>query len=280
MSVDTRSRPAAARWFAAIGCRISPAAGKNPGGYLGAGWQHKATSDPDLIDAWWQAWPRANVVILPDRALLPVDVDDPPSFERFQAEHGEAPRTPRYLTGGGDGDRERLLFAFPGEEALEHATRTLAVGVQLRYSHNTNLVCVVPPGRNPDTGRELRWTIGLDDAPLASFPPAWLGCVVTPAPARPASHWAGIVSRDYVTGCGDTHPNMVSLAAWLMSRLRCREVVLELLLCWNERHCKPPKPAQEIESIVAWVVKREHDRSGTRVLVLGDAGLRNVRPLQ
>jgi hypothetical protein len=72
---ERNERVAAALRFAALGCRIAPAAGKNPGGYLGEEWQRKATRDPDLIAAWWQAWPLANVAILPDRALLPVDVD-------------------------------------------------------------------------------------------------------------------------------------------------------------------------------------------------------------
>jgi hypothetical protein len=250
----------AALRFAALGCRIAPAAGKNPGGYLGAGWQHKATrDDPDLIAAWWKAWPAANVAILPDRALLPLDVDDPVSFKRFQTEHGPAPRTPRYLTGG-DGGRERLLFAFPGDGVLSRADRKLCDGVQLRWSHNTSMVCIVPPGRNPDTGRELRWTIGLDEALRAPIPPAWLERVTTPKPGQPASYWAEIVTRDYHTGCGDTHPDMLKLAGWLMHRLRCGEVVLELLLGWNERRCKPPKPASEIESLVAWVAKREAGR--------------------
>ena len=250
-------RIASALQFAALGCLIAPAAGKDPGGYLGKRWQRQATRDPDLIAAWWEAWPTANVAILPERALLPVDVDDPSNFERFQADHGQAPRTPRYLTGGGD-RRERLLFAFPGDEALEGVGRKLAPGVQLRHSHNTNLVCVAA-WLEPDTGRELQWLIELDE-PLAQFPPAWRERANAPKPGKPASHWAGIVTRQYVTGCGDTHPDVLSLAAWKMRNLRCGEAVLELLLCWNNRHCTPPKPIEEVESIVAWVARQEAGR--------------------
>jgi hypothetical protein len=266
-----------AQRLAALGCRVVPAIGKHPGRLLGDRWQHKATRDQGVIAAWFETWPVANIAILPDRALLPLDVDDPASFLRFQSEHGEAPRTPRYLTGG-DGGRERLLFRCPSDAALERADRRLCPGVQLRHSNTTSLVCIVPPGKNPDTGRELRWTITLDDAVLAPFPAAWLERATTPAPARPASHWASIVTRQYVAGCGDTHPDVLSLAAWLVGRLHNGEVALELLLCWNEKHCKPPKPAHEIESIVAWVAKRDEANSGA--LVLGDAGLRDVRPLE
>jgi hypothetical protein len=269
-------RARAAKRFAVLGCRIAPAAGKNPGGYLGDRWQHKAIRDPGLIDALWEAYPRANVAIVPDRALLPLDVDDPASFERFQAKYGEAPRTPRYLTGG-DGGRERLLFAFPGDEALKHATRKLCDGVQWRWSHNTNLVCIVPPGVNPSTGRLIRWTTDLDEAPLADTPAPWLGCVQERKPAKGSSYWAQILTREYATGCGDTHPDVLSLAGWLMRRLQCGDAVLELLLCWNEHHCHPPKPRSEIASIVDWVKKREDARAYSGALVLGDAGLRSER---
>lgn len=82
-------------------------------------------------------------------------------------------------------------------------------------------------------------------------------------PARPMSHWAQIVTRTYVTGCGETHPDVLSLAGWLMEKLRSREVVLELLLPWSREHHKPPKPAREIEAILAYIENRqaskEHD---------------------
>jgi hypothetical protein len=259
LDAELRERTDAALGFVALGCRVVPAAGKHPGRYLGVGWQHKASRDPDLIVAWWRAWPAANIAVLPDRALLPFDVDNPASFERFQAEHGHAPRTPRYLSGG-DGGRERLLFAFPGERVLGHADRKLCDGVQLRWSHNTSLVCIVPPGRNPDTGRELQWTVGLDEAPLAPIPLAWLDRTSARKPAKPMSRWGEIATREYATGCGETHTDILEWAAWLMGRLRCGEVVLELLLCWNQKHCHPPKPVGEIESIVAWVAKQEAGR--------------------
>ena len=248
------ARVASALQFARLGCRIAPAAGKNPGGYLGKAWQHKASRDPDLITAWWEAWPAANVAIIPDRALLPVDVDDTRNFVAFQVAHGGAPRTPRYLSGG-DGGRERLLFAFPGDAALEHADRKLTTGVQLRYSHRTALVCIVPPGRNPDTGRDLKWTVGLDEAPLAPIPPAWLERITAVAGRKGADHWANIASQKVAKD--HRHETMLQLAGYLMARLRNGELVLALMQAWNKCHCVPPKDAAEVESIVAWVAKRE-----------------------
>ena len=261
----------AALAFARLGCRILPAAGKNPGGYVGSGWQRHATTDPGLIRSWWEAWPDANVAIVPGRALLPVDIDDRESFRQFQAERGNAPRTPAYLSGG-DGERARLLFRFPGDQALEGVSRKLAPGVQLRHAHNSALICIVPPGVNPDTGRALTWVRGLD-TPLAPFPTRWLEEVTAPANGRPLSHWAQIARHRYVTRCGDTHPDVLSFAGWLMRHLKSEDVVLELLLGWNDRHCNPPKPRDEVRAIVEWTA-REEARRQARMWDLGNAGLR------
>ena len=113
--------------FAELGCRVVPPRGKHAGGYLGDGWQHQATRDPEVIRGWYERWPDANVGILGDRVLLPLDVDDPQAFERLQAETVAAPETPRYWTQGAPG-RERLLLAYPGDEALAGAERMLAPG--------------------------------------------------------------------------------------------------------------------------------------------------------
>jgi hypothetical protein len=244
-------RAAAAHRFAGLGCHIVPAAGKNPGGYLGRGWPGKATRDPGLIDAWWRAWPAANVAVLPGRALLPIDVDDVESFDRFQAARGRAPATPRYLSGG-DGGRERLLFAYPGDAALAGVSRAIAPGVQLRHSATTALVCVVPPGRNPDTGRDLQWKIGLDDCALAAIPPGWLDRArETGGQPLTADELAGVQRK------GDRHPTLLRIVASLMARRVDPLVVLELALAYNIARCRPPKPESEVAQIVDWAAARE-----------------------
>jgi Bifunctional DNA primase/polymerase, N-terminal len=86
----------AALTFAELGCRVVPPRGKHPGGYLGHGWQRQATRDPEVIRRWYARWPEANVGILGDRTLLPLDVDDPASFQHLQAETVAAPDTPRF----------------------------------------------------------------------------------------------------------------------------------------------------------------------------------------
>lgn len=263
MSAD-RVRSAFA--FAQLGCKIAPATGKNPGGYLGRRWPDKATRDVDLIAAWWEAWPLANIAILPVRALLPVDVDNPDSFRRFEATHGAAPRTPRYLTGG-DGGRERLLFAFPGSAALARASRQLAPGVQLRFSHDTNLVCIVPPGRNHDTGRELAWVIRLDEAPLAQIPAAWLK-VAADSPSNGTGGGEHEAPRELVR-YGERHPYLVDFAVRLTrAGITDRRRIEAHLRLEFEVSCVPhPAPARGyFEHLADWaadsrIADRERDRA-------------------
>jgi hypothetical protein len=248
----------AALTFAELGCRVVPEIGKNPGAILGDGWQEKATRDPDRIRDWFRRHPRANVGILGDRVLLPLDVDDAEAFEQLQTETIAAPETPRYWTQGADG-RERLLFAFPGDEALAGVGRELAEGVQLRHSNTSALQCLIPPSVNPESGLEQDWRIRPDEAPFARIPSEWLERV-QPAAGRagkPRSHWVELVQRHYHTGCGQTHPDVVSLAAFLVKKLGSGRLALELLLPWNAVHCHPPKPAEEITEIVAWAARKE-----------------------
>ena len=81
----------------------------------------------------------------------------------------------------------------------------------------------------------------------------------TPA-GRPAGEWVGRFCRDYVTGGGETHPATMSMAAYLVRRLGNGQLALELLLAWNERRCRPPKPEHEIVEQVRWAVQREAGR--------------------
>jgi hypothetical protein len=247
---------ASALEFAELGCRVVIVRGKDPGAYLGREWQLKATRDEETLRGWWSRWPDGNVGVVGDGPVLPLDVDNPESFERFQEKYGHAPPTPRYYTGGAHPPgRERLLFKHPGM-AVE---AKLADGVQLRRG---NMMSLVPPSVHPETGVTSEYTIGLDEAPFAAVPAAWIERA-RPAQngaGKPQSHWAELVVRHYRTGCGQTHPDVVSLAAYLVKKLGSGRIALELLLGWNERHCHPPKPEQEIVDIVAWAVRKETGR--------------------
>ena len=127
-----------------LGARVVPLAGKNPGALLGRDWPQQATADPTVLAGWRQRWPRANLGVLPGRAFLALDVDDPDALHSLENKLGPLPPTPRYLTGGTP-DRCRVLFAHP-----RTAVRTRpANGLELR---DARLQIMAPPSVHPATG--------------------------------------------------------------------------------------------------------------------------------
>jgi hypothetical protein len=246
---STNDRLASALEFARLGCRVVACAGKNPGRLLGRDWQRKATTDESLLRGWFTHWTTANVGVIGDGAVAPVDVDDPAAFARLQREHGRALATPRYLTGGAPG-RERLLFQHPGGRL----DTKLTDGVQLRIG---TLMSVVPPGSHPETGATVEWTVALDEVPLAPLPEGWLARVRrSEREGRSKSEWGAMFTRTFVAGCGETHPAFVAMAGRLVPAVGAQATV-ELLRCWNRAHCRPPKAEREITDAVAWVARKE-----------------------
>lgn len=64
----------AARDYAEAGFGIFPVSGKTPP--LIDEWQHRATTDLDMIDQWWTTWPDANIGFVPETAgMCVVDLD-------------------------------------------------------------------------------------------------------------------------------------------------------------------------------------------------------------
>jgi Bifunctional DNA primase/polymerase, N-terminal len=251
--------------FIELGCRVGPVDGKHPGGYLGADWHLKFTRDPELAATWFTRWPLANVGILPDKAVIPVDVDAWCGYEALVYEtQAPSPMTPEYLTGGGD-NRKRLLFAY--DERIQAADRKLAPGVQLRHwVPGSALMSVVPPGVHAETGADIEWITALDEVPLAPLPEAWLERVARPGrgPARPPAHWADLAARP--PAVGDRHETLLSLAGHLIARDVHPRVAAELLCGWAAGRCTVAGERsisdQEVAEAVLYCAKREAVKRG------------------
>ena len=231
-----------------LGARVVPLAGKNPGALLGRDWPQKATTDPTVLAGWRRRWPRANLGVLPGRAFLALDVDDPEALHRLESELGPLPPTPRYLTGGTP-DRCRVLFAHP-----QATVRTRpAKGLELR---DAGLQIMVPPSVHPVTGVVLEWKTALDELPLAPLPGSWLRWAREPNGnngARPTGEYAALARgvRE-----GERNASCTRLAGYLLRRHVDQAVVSELLLGWGAR-CQPPCDPDEIRAVVQSVARAE-----------------------
>lgn len=63
---------------------------------------------------------------------------------------------------------------------------------------------------------------------------------------------------------GSRHPTLASIAGHLIARGVDPELTVELLMAVNETRCQPPKPREEIEQLVAGLLKGEGERHPDR----------------
>lgn len=177
----------AALQYAAEGFKVLPAEGKNPGGYIGTVWEAQASSDPEVINAWWAKWPKANVALFMGEDWLALDVDPraggDKAFAYMTDKYGELPTTRRHLSGRGDGGGHYVfkqnLFKHMGDVWDPIPAAEIADGLSL---FTGNHVVIAPPSIHPDTKRP--YTLVGTVAPVRA--PEWLGELAARAKARKA----------------------------------------------------------------------------------------------
>lgn len=133
---------------------------------------HDATVDTATVRRWWEERPTANIGIATGEpsGIVVIDIDDPDSFEAFEADHGELPATLTVLTGGGG---EHRIYRRP-VGGLRNSARRLAPGVDVRGDGG---YIVAPPSIHPD-GDRYRWLDNTDPVDL----PQWVIDLLTAEP--------------------------------------------------------------------------------------------------
>jgi hypothetical protein len=258
MSAESSPILAAARACLARGWSIVPVEprGKRPV----VAWlefQHRRPT-PDEVGQWFGRRRDANLGIVTGAVsgLVVIDVDPrhggEASLASLEAEHGPLERTVEATTGGGG---RHYYFAHPGGTVPNRVG--FASGMDLRGDGG---LVVAPPSVHPN-GRRYAWVPGRapDEAPLAPIP-RWLLALVRP-PGAHAGHsiadWRALV-RDGVNE-GSRNNTIASLAGHLLWHGVDPQVVLELLLAWNQARCRPPLAGDEVARVVESIT-RLHER--------------------
>lgn len=220
------------------------------------------TTDPNVIDYWWQKEPQANIGIV-CRNLLVIDVDARrgglDTLANWNANHGKMPLTATEETGRGDGSLH-LFFARPDFETRGK----LRGGVDIITG---NLAVTVTPSVHP-LGGSYRWLIPPD--PVAELP-TWLAQLVRapvvppelpPLPRAPEDRRlerARAYAAKMDPAQSGAHGHAATMrAAVLMVRgfnLSVEEAFV-ILSEWNLR-CLPPWSERELKRKI-----READRRG------------------
>src|SRR5574341_875719 len=152
--------------------------GKAPLGRLVPRGFLNATTDPQTLQTWWRAEPRANVGIRTGAisGLVVLDIDPrnggEQSLRSFEQQCGKLPETLEALTGGGG---RHVFFVHPGGHL---PSKPILPGVDLKADGG---YVVAPPSRHP-SGRFYEWKpdAGPELQALAPLPHGLLEFVQTP----------------------------------------------------------------------------------------------------
>jgi hypothetical protein len=130
-----------------------------------------ASTDAARIQAWWVAWPHANVGVATGR-LVVVDVDDAvgrAALATLEQDHHPLPRTLMAASGRG-----AHLYFHAGTQRVANSVGRLGAGLDVRGRGG---YVVAPPSLHAG-GHRYRWSTQHRPAPL----PSWLAEMLTPAP--------------------------------------------------------------------------------------------------
>ena len=127
-----------------------------------------ATTDPDIIQAWWQQQPDNNIAIATGAAsgIFVVDVDGldaEATLRRLEAEHGALPATVEVITARG----RHVYFKWP-QEPVRNSAGKIGAHIDIR-GDGGYVLC--PPSIHP-SGRRYSWSV--DSADHIAEAPGWL----------------------------------------------------------------------------------------------------------
>ena len=210
----------------------------------------------DEVAAWFRDCPSANIAIVTGTVsgIVVLDVDighgGAQSLARLESGHGRLPLTLEAITGGGG---RHLYFAHPG--GLLHNRTGIEPGLDLRGDGG---YIVAPPSLHP-SGVRYRWVPGRAPAECVPAPiPDWLLPHLAAGGERhgpPVSHWRQLVREGVAQGTRNS--TIASIAGHLLWHGVDPEVVLDLMLCWNERRCRPPLSDDEVARTVGSIVRTQ-----------------------
>ncbi len=243
---------------------LCTASGKAP---LLKNWSHRGTPAEEEVLQWFEKWPNCNIgLILGDTGeynLVGIDIDGQIGetlLEKYSK--GVLPPTWSFSTSNG----RRLIYALPeGTESKKEAVKTkdgeLAFIAQGQQT-------VMPPSIH-SSGAVYTWTEDPSSTPLEDAPQWLLNIILVqeevpktaytvPPSTVDESDWSKVLNK------GERNNHITKLAGSLIARRNIpKEQVKFLLQSWNEQHCDPPLPVEEINVMVEKLHEAEHVKAAS-----------------
>lgn len=229
----------------------------------------EASTDHQVIAAWWTRWPAANVAAVTGVAsgVLALDIDPDQGGETtiaaLEAQHGALAPTWAVETGGGG---LHLWYRHAGTD-VPCSVGKLGPGLDIRGDGG---YVVVPPSRHR-SGERYRWGAAWHPTkvPLVPAPP-WLlaltGLTSSPSMIPPAPNpirerdggnhfWGEIAAIPE----GSRNAALTSLAGTMRRRGFSGAAILAALQAENTTRCVPPLSAAEVAKIACSVARYAPD---------------------
>lgn len=213
----------------------------------------EASSDPDVIRRWWEAWPDANVGIATGQGLAVIDIDPRSGGDDgivdLRRMYGELPETLEVLTGSGG---RHIYLAVDFDADVRNSASALAPGVDVRGEGGY----VVAPPSSHASGTDYAWEISSrpDDAVLGEVPATWLDAMRTRR-LRAIKGGAKAATKDEPIAEGGRNDALMRRGCYLRAASFGSAGILAALLAENDARCNPPLDPAEVKAIAASVCR-------------------------
>ncbi len=231
--------------------RDCPRPGKHP---RIKGGVHSAATDLDQIRSWWLKWPNANIGVATGRESGIIVIDGDPrngaknTARRLRKELGPLPGTIKTRTGG---NGTHFIFKYPDFE-VRSDTQGKLLGPGLDVLSDGSYF--IAPKSTHRCGEKYCWFEGRSPGKIepAVLPKVWLKRLRQP-PAPEVRKVRGDGATEIVEGHRNNH--LTSVAGKLWRGGISFDALRAALLAENEKQCRPPLDAGEVEKIVTSITK-------------------------
>lgn len=203
-------------------------------------------ADKAEIRGWFERCPDANIGVVTGQVsnLVVIDIDPrhggEDSLHSLEERHGPLPRTLTVQTGGGG---RHLYFAAPADPVPLRSRVALVEGVDIRAEGG---LVVAPPSIHP-SGCAYAWIGGAEVPQEPAALPRWMISLIrrrSEHPGHDARHWRHLAAAGVHEG--ERNSAIASFAGHLIWCGVDRDVIKELMLCWNRVRARPPLDDAEV----------------------------------
>jgi hypothetical protein len=227
---------------------------------------HAATTEAAQIREWWRMWPDANIGIATGPSqLFVVEIDHQDggletwrSLCQAHNLHADPTAPGCIVTSGGGG--KHIYYHRPEDCQLTIANSKSGVSLGPGIDFRAGAGYVIAPPSLHRSGRRYTWA---RYAPTLPTLPAWIPEVIEQQRREKAPELSGEMLR--LRGAeristGQRHRYLLNVAASLRHQGFDQATILAALHAENTK-CEPPKSAEELSSIAAWISQKPVGRA-------------------